>query len=467
MDITKLPYNAMNKSHILRVALYIRVSTEEQVRHGYSLRSQEDELLRVAKEKGWKVVKIYRDEGNSARKPALKRPVMMELLEDVKAGKIDLIAFIKLDRWFRNVQEYHKVQAILEQHHVEWTATMEDYSTLTSDGRLKINIMLSVAENEADKTSDRIKFVNDGKVARKESIFTSHTAPYGYRVEKIDGVRRLVKDPAREEATDYFFNLLKTYSIRLAGTMTNEKFGIRRSYSKWHKMAKDEIYSGTYRGVEEYCPAYITKEEFLRNSAPDEKMVRKTQENRVYIFSGLARCPKCGKRLSGKYITSGSSGAEYMYYRCHDSLTKVCTNKLSLSEIRLEKQLLDRLRGDLEEMVISAEVEAAPKQKKVSQVGKLNEQLRRLNVAYFAGNMADDEYKKAADDLKKKIEKATLEDQEREKPVDLTAIKELLETDFESIYTTLTATEKQLFWRSIIESITFDGKALQEVKYKQ
>ena len=467
MEITKLPYNAMNKSHILRVALYIRVSTEEQVRHGYSLRSQEDELVRVAKERGWKIVKIYRDEGNSARKPALKRPVMMELLEDVKAGKIDLIAFIKLDRWFRNVQEYHKVQAILDQHRVEWTATMEDYSTLTSDGRLKINIMLSVAENEADKTSDRIKFINAAKIARKEAICSKRTAPFGYTVEKIDGVKRLVMNPELEPMIRHFFSLLETYSIRLAGTMTNEKFGVRRPYSKWYKIAKEEIYTGTYRGVEDYCPAYITKEQFKRFSAPDESMVRKTQENRVYIFTGVIFCPCCSRRLTGKYVLGGNN-EEYMYYRCHGALTKACDNRLSISEKSIEEQLLERLRSDLEELVISADVKAvAPVKKKPSQVGKLNEQLRRLNVAYFAGNMSDDEYKKDADDLKQKIAKAMIEDQEEEKPADLTAIKELLETDFESIYTTLTASEKQLFWRSILERITFDGKTLQAPKYRQ
>jgi hypothetical protein len=121
----------------------------------------------------------------------------------------------------------------------------------------------------------------------------------------------------------------------------------------------------------------------------------------------------------------------------------------------------------LEELVISSEAEATPAQKKPSQVGKLNEQLRRLNVAYYEGNMSDDEYKKAADNLKNKIERAILEDQTTEKPADLTAIKELLSTDFESIYKTLTQKGKQLFWRATIERITFDGKTLQAPKYRQ
>lgn len=187
---------------IIRVALYLRVSTEEQVLHGYSLQAQEDEMIRFAKEKNYRIVGMYRDEGFSARKPALKRKVMQELLDDVKSGKIDRILFIKLDRWFRNVREYHKVQAILDENHVTWQATMEDYNTATADGRLKVNIMLSVAENEADRTSERIRFVFESKVNRGE--YPYGRAPFGDKVEKADGLRKLVKDPDVKEAVAAF-----------------------------------------------------------------------------------------------------------------------------------------------------------------------------------------------------------------------------------------------------------------------
>ena len=106
----------MTTNQILRVALYIRVSTEEQAMHGISLIAQEDSLVRYAQDRGYKIVGIYRDEGNSARKPVSKRPVMLQLLEDVKSGKIDRILFTKFDRWSRNVREYHNVQEILEAH---------------------------------------------------------------------------------------------------------------------------------------------------------------------------------------------------------------------------------------------------------------------------------------------------------------------------------------------------------------
>ena len=69
-----------------------------------------------------KVVDHYIDAGVSGGKPAFKRPQMSRLLEDVKEGKIDMILFTRLDRWFRNVQEYFKVQEILDAHGVAWKA---------------------------------------------------------------------------------------------------------------------------------------------------------------------------------------------------------------------------------------------------------------------------------------------------------------------------------------------------------
>ena len=115
-----MPKSLSIHSTIPRAALYIRVSTEEQAMHGYSLQAQEDNLILYAQEHGYKIAGIYRDEGNSARKPITKRKVVLQLLEDVKQDKLDLILFIKLDRWTRNVEAYHTVQRVLDAHNVSW-----------------------------------------------------------------------------------------------------------------------------------------------------------------------------------------------------------------------------------------------------------------------------------------------------------------------------------------------------------
>ena len=90
---------------MIRTALYIRVSTEEQAMHGLSLEAQDAALTDYANKNDLTIVNRYIDDGITARKAMTKRRALMRLLDDVKAGKIDQIIFTKLDRWFRNVGE--------------------------------------------------------------------------------------------------------------------------------------------------------------------------------------------------------------------------------------------------------------------------------------------------------------------------------------------------------------------------
>ena len=98
----------------MRVALYSRVSTTEQAEHGLSIDAQKSTLDEWAKANDQIVVDHYTDLGVSARSPASKRPELQRMLRDCEVGKIDLICFTKLDRFFRNIKEYYKVEDILE-----------------------------------------------------------------------------------------------------------------------------------------------------------------------------------------------------------------------------------------------------------------------------------------------------------------------------------------------------------------
>ncbi len=451
------------ENNILRVALLPRVSTDEQVLRGYSLQAQEDALVKFANDNNMKIVGIYRDEGHSARKPVLKRPVMLQLLEDVKAGKIDRILFIKLDRWFRNVSEYHAIQAILDKHNVSWQAILEDYRTDSADGRLKVNIMLSVAENEADRTSERIKFVFNAKLARKEVYFN---LPFGYKTEIIDGVRRAVKDPEVQHILEDFFKQAMMTSIRRAAEEMNRKYDRVHPYKFWWGITKHEMYTGTYKGIEDFAPAYITQEEYeeLNNK---NKTIKKTQNNRVYIFTGLMKCPYCGRMLTSKYTTA-RSGDEYMYYRCASKLAGTCNFK-TISEKDLEKYMLANVRSEIERFILSTEVDPKEEKKskpKKSEVEKLQEKLRRTNVAFFAGNMDDEEYAEQTKALKEQIAKAQAEEAREEKPVDTEAVKAFLATDFEGVYEILTKEERRTLWRSVVDEIVLDGTNPVGIQFK-
>ena len=175
---------------VKRAALYARVSTEEQAMHGVSLEAQINRLTQFATENELDVTDIYVDEGISARKRYTARAEFMRMLEDVKSGKIDIIIFVKLDRWFRNVADYYEVQAILDKHNVLWLTTEEDYDTTTANGRLALNIKLAIAQDESDRTSERIKFVFKNMV--KEGKVISGSVPLGYKIEN----KRMVIDQA-------------------------------------------------------------------------------------------------------------------------------------------------------------------------------------------------------------------------------------------------------------------------------
>lgn len=454
---------------ILRVALYPRVSTEEQFLKGYSLQTQEEVLTQYAQDHGYKIVSIYRDEGHSARKPALKRKVMQELLADVQAGKIDRILFIKLDRWFRNVREYHKIQEILEANNVTWQATMEDYNTATADGRLKVNIMLSVAENESDRTSERIKFVFDGKRRRKEWCFPGGPRqwPYGYMPQVIDGVKQCVKNPETEPIVQDFWDYVVKYnSIRKAGIYCCEKYGITRNYRSWMVTARNELYTGTFRGVADYCPAYISRADWERIILGHE-IIKKTQHpERVYLFTGLIRCPCCGNTLKATFKTyPNDRSKEYNGYRCNNSRLRICDFKHQLSENKIEKYLLNNIRRDFEQYIIQSEAQQTKKrpQPKIQDLVSLNEQLRRLNMIYVAGNITDDDYASESKRIKADIEKANRISAEA-KPTDLSAIKALLSEDFLANYETLQKEEKRRLWRSLIEEICIDGTNVTGIK---
>lgn len=450
---------------ILRVACYERVSTEEQAVRGFSIETQIDNLKEYCEKNQMKIVDHYTDEGISGSKPPLKRPALHRLIEDVKAGKIDMILFTKLDRWFRSVKEYFKVQEILEQHGVEWKAIHEHYDTTTANGQMAITIFLAVAQNERDKGAERVKAVLANKRKNKEACFGGPHKPMGYMKEKdADGIVRLVKDPEEEEMTQEFWRILVTKNnLNEAIRYMQDVHGVVKSPKTWMRISKSPFYCGMWEDVEDFCPPYVTKEDWLMIQETYERRRQDTKAKNIYLFSGMVRCPSCGHILCGTYKTNTRKGQKYKYlsYRCRFKWT-VCEYKHSPSEKKIEKYLLKHLREKLEAHIAEAELEKKkPKPKPKTDVNKLKERQRRLNVMYMAGNKSDEEYLKEDAELKALIAKAESEAPPPEKDVE--PLKELLKTDFEGIYKTLDQEEKRRFWRGIVKEIIFKDKDIVDV----
>lgn len=445
---------------ILRAGLYERVSTDEQAKYGFSIDTQVDALVEYCEKNNIRIVEHYCDDGVSGRKAASRRPGMSRLLDDVQDGKIDIVLFTRLDRWFRNVKEYYKVQDILDTHKVEWKAIWEDYDTTTSNGRMAITIFLAIAQNEAEKGSDRVKAVFENKRKNKEAVFSNRGTPFGYKaVRDEQGKRRLIKHPELRDAVQAYWDHLTKYGApTTAGKFVNREYGLRRTDKSWRDLIPKEIYTGTFRGVEDYCEAYVSHEAWEKLQS-DGSRIKETQANRIYLFTGLIRCPKCNRLLKSTHSV-GYSGKELYYYRCRLKREYLCTQKKQVPEKKAEEWLLANLADLLKEEIARVELaRTKPKPKPKTDVAKLREELRRLNVAYRAGNMSDDEYLADSKDINARIVKASAAAAVDPGEKDLSGLKELLETDFCSIYQTLDREDKRRFWRAIIKEIHIDENA--------
>lgn len=450
----KEPSDVM-QPRVLRAALYERVSTDEQAMRGYSIEAQIDGLTEYCKKHGYKVVDHYTDDGVSGGLSPWKRPAMKRLLEDVKDGKIDIIIFTKLDRWFRSVEEYYKVQPILQEHNVEWKTILEDYDTTTANGRMAITIFLAIAQNERERTAERINYVFDHKFKNGEAAFGGQKCSLGFMKQEIDGIVRLVKNPEEEEMTKEFWDIVLKYkNINMAGRYMNDVYGFNYDRATWAKMVTRTFYYGSYRGNDNFCPAYVTKEEWESVQPGSGNRVKKAQNGRVYLFTGMMRCPECGRRMAAGY-GKGWDGTEYNSYRCKYVGSGICTFKPRGSERKIEAYLLENLHTLLKEQIeIITYENSLPKPKPKVDIAALKEKLRRLNVVYMAGGKSDKEYLTETAELKAAIEKAQLEAPPPERDVE--KYKQLLKLDYKKAYEEMDRVDKQRFWRSIIKEIHMD-----------
>ena len=136
--------------------LYIRVSTEDQVREGFSLPEQEKRLRTMCEYKGYEIYKVYKDAGISA-KTGNHRPAFDELLQDIKDKKCNTIVVLKLDRLSRSVYDMEHIMKFLEENEAYLDCANDDINTTTANCKLVTRLLTSVSQNEIERTSERTK----------------------------------------------------------------------------------------------------------------------------------------------------------------------------------------------------------------------------------------------------------------------------------------------------------------------
>lgn len=445
---------------IERCAIYIRVSTAEQSMKGHSLQAQKEYLESYAASHNMRVVGIYADEGQTARKELKKRKAIHALLRDVEADKIDVILFWRMDRWFRNVADFYKVQDILDAHEVRWVSTSEPNINMeTRDGRLSLNLILTIGQNEVDTTSERIKFTVNNMIQNGRMVWGSVNLPFGYTIVEENGYKQMAKDPDTEHMVNEFYRFFRqTHNKRATVTHMRDTFDINFSYSMLRTMLSSEFYIGKYRSNENYCPAYLTLDEWKDIQAISENNIKRPRTGRVYFFSGLVRCPVCGTKMAaraGKSIINRKTGEkrEYYYYRCNKAvLSKQCSYTSLISQNLIEEYLLNNLESEYHKYQVrcSKIKETTARKKKKRSAASIQSEIERLNILFQKGRIEFDYYEEQYEKLEAEL-RAFNEVIIREK--DHSNVAEVLNSNFQEMYSSLSLENRQAFWQQIIKAI--------------
>ena len=468
-------FNVMSDSKYkgLKVALYARVSSLEQVLHGGSLAMQEDALNKWAKENGCTIYDTYIDEGCSATTE--KRPALQRMIAD--SEHFDMVIFIKLDRFSRGVRSYYKIMDQLERTKTHWKSIFEEYDTTTVEGRFAINLYLTIAQREADIAGERTRDVFKHKFEKGECPFAH--APKGYKIERIDGRRVLVVD----EKTSLFViaafrHFLQFGSLRQTQAFIVSEYGEHIDPDALRKILSNKIYIGTYvhkthGEYKDFAPPLISVKTFFEAQDMLEKNAKvyktKIKEKRTYIFSGLLKCEKCGRRLAGghKQWTRGGKTYKYKIYRCPlNNSQRACENSYPLPEHKVEKFLLENVRSLLSDRIITYTIEEKETDLKVilSKIDAVKGKIKKVRALFYAEKISDEDYNEDYAIFSEELEQLESEYQrakEKMQHFDVERYKVFLSQPFEDIYEGFDEHERRRLWLSVVDDITASKHELE------
>ena len=374
---------------IKSAGIYIRVSTFDQAREGFSLGEQEERLKEFCKFKRYNIYKVYQDAGISAKND--KRPAYQEMIEDVKKGNINVIVALKLDRLTRSVYDIEKLMKFVNDYECDVDCMADESNTTTSNGRMVMRIMTSVSQNEIEKCSERTKFGMAGAI--KNGHIPNRTG-LGFKREN----KKLVPDPLTKDIIVRIFDLyLEGKSHQAIANIYNKEKVLGKT--NWYdstiqKILSNELYKGDYvNGKRTKHPTYyenviepiVSKEKWESCQYQKLRNARHYERTATYLFTNKLKCSKCGNFLGG-HATTKTNGKKYYYYKCN-------TCKTYFNEIDIEKELKafmlelakqDDLINNYYTPFIKSKLEDKTEDYK-KEIKDLDKQLDRIKTAYIKG----------------------------------------------------------------------------------
>ena len=401
---------------IKSAGIYIRVSTFDQAREGFSLGEQEERLKEFCNFKRYNIYKVYQDAGISAKND--KRPAYQEMIEDVKKGNINVIVALKLDRLTRSVYDIEKLMKFVNDYECDIDCMADESNTTTSNGRMVMRIMTSVSQNEIEKCSERTKF---GMVGAIKNGHIPNRTGLGFKREN----KKLVPDPLTKDIIVRIFDLyLEGKSHQAIANIYNKEKVLGKT--NWYdstiqKILSNELYKGDYvNGKRTKHPTYyenviepiVSKEKWESCQYQKLRNARHYERTATYLFTNKLKCSKCSNFLGG-HATTKTNGKKYYYYKCN-------TCKTYFNEIDIEKELKafmlelakqDDLINNYYTPFIKSKLEDKTEDYK-KEIKELDKQLDRIKTAYIKGVVKLEDFDKEIKHIE--YQKSDLEKRQKE-----------------------------------------------------
>ena len=397
-----------------KCGLYMRVSTEDQAKEGFSLPEQRERLEMFCKFKGYEVIDYYEDAGISA-KTGNHRPEFERLKEDIKARKINTIVALKLDRITRSIYDWENLMTFLDENEAYIDCVNDEINTTNANGKMISRLLMSVSQNEIERTSERTKVGMAGAI---KSGHIPHRTPLGYKHEN----KKLVIDYTTKDIVVRIFDLYYNgFSYKRISNLFNEEKVLGKT--NWSDtgiltILVNEVYKGDFvHGKRTKHPTYyedvvepiVSKEMWEDCQVQRKKNSRSYKRTLTYLYLQKIKCPKCNRILGGK-ATTKKNGNAYFYYYCNDCKIEFRENVITeyFSQFIKELTEYDSVVNQFFLPMIKQKFDE-PKEQIEKEMNNQKNRLERIKKAYIDGVFEIEEYNKE----RKIVEKAITELEEK------------------------------------------------------
>jgi len=363
----------------MQAAIYLRVSTDEQAREGFSIDSQKERLDAFCKSQDWAIYDYYIDDGYSGKD--LDRPAVKQLLKDAKEKKFDIVLIYRLDRFSRRALDLLKVvEEVFEPNKIFLRSATEPFDTSTNAGRMMLTMLVAFAQFERESIAERVK-MNMMHKAKRGEWCGANQAPYGYK--NVD--KKLVVVPEEAAVIRKIFEWYASgrYGLRsLCEKLNNCGFRTRRGNYWVTPALRNVIVNPVYAGYmawnrtkrkntktirrkpsewvvsEGRHEAIISKELFDQAQKILKERAKYTPRSAgsPYPLTGLVYCGNCGSKYRGWYKKAKKPGRLVYYYRCSGYMTgKICKSP-HIQTHNLEEYVISKIErlGEDEKRIAAA-----------------------------------------------------------------------------------------------------------------